>query len=213
MAYQQFEADNTSGDILLQEHKDFGPYNNLNDIKVTALIEPDSVNINSITLNDNISLSKIDTGYYHYIGYTTPDIYGKSIYFHISPGFDVDSLYLSPRIIINEQIDSITNNQDLTWNEDPQNDKGVVIEVSFNRGLQLDTTFQNDPNVENYYWTPDDGTFTLTDSLFTNIPSGAFVFVSLYRGNYKNMFSIDHAHRISLEGLTEADTFIRYYRN
>lgn len=83
----------------------------------------------------------------------------------------------------------VSNNQTINWNEDKSNSNGVLIMVTWNGVTLSNVNGQN--SVLNYNIVPDDGSETLSESYFKNIPENGVITVTLMRGNFEYFTNTD----------------------
>jgi|GEM_PF-4813454 len=76
----------------------------------------------------------------------------------------------------------------LHWNADPMNEQGIYLSVHFNERVPGNEAFVGirgwRGEVRNCIQVPDNGSVVLPRSLFRDVPRGAIVEVTLFRGNY-----------------------------
>lgn len=205
-----FYNQQTSGTILIEETHPLHEPHKI--IDIFGNVFPDSIsNVENVTVGD-ITIPNDGTG-----GFDTElvdpatDIYGKTVAVSLNPGFS-DSFYIPQRINIQTNFDTIGPNKTFTWNGDANNTLGVLVMIRYDPGLQpqLDSNSRGS-YIEHHCIVPDNGSFTLVDSLFTGLPNNAFVNLIVGRGNYKMIHSNENK-RIKLEAYTASAPLLKYVK-
>jgi len=119
--------------------------------------------------------------------------FGSDVQIGIEGSSYIDSTSFSfylPEIInvTTSNSDSINKNQDyqLTWNQDPNNQNGVYILVSYSGSLNTDHINSSLPDT-NITWktnVSDNGSYTISSSVFSSMPVGGHIEIDVGRGNY-----------------------------
>ncbi len=119
---------------------------------------------------------------------------GKLIEFIINRNDDLAIQSLSKKIYVPERIlfsldenysfafnskNKLTENQTIHWNVDPKNINGVVVKITYFDHLGTSSEVE----INNYDIVPDNGSLTLSENYFKNIPNNVPVVVTLIRGN------------------------------
>ncbi len=111
-----------------------------------------------------------------------------------------DSMYLPAEIrILSPAVKTYSRSQDLTltWNADANND---IVMIRVRDASEPASPFVN-PQYEWSTVVPDNGSYTVTSSILSNMPSGALAVVSLTRGESK---TIGTTHKFHIYGYTTA---------
>jgi hypothetical protein len=133
------------------------------------------------------------------------NLFGTKVEFVIRPANPVkpvviDTMYVPQKVrftmkYLAEQTPSVqyySPGNVITWVADPQNTKGVVVIVKYSpvANSQKHRAIRNSEvlHIKNV---ADNGSFTLSSDMFTDIPKTALITVSVARGNYQYSGTVD----------------------
>ena len=132
--------------------------------------------------------------YYQHIGVgSVSEIFGTNVSVQLEgnnelPGFGttVNTVELmnvsSPQWASNL---SMGSGQDIVWNADNENDKGVGILIEYDRYDIGNSQLESNSNVERFIHTEDDGLYTLTSEDLSGIPTNAHAKITIARGGFE----------------------------
>lgn len=96
----------------------------------------------------------------------------------------------------------------ITWNADPHNTRGVLIELSYDPAAQQNSTLSTAyPTIITHSSTAgDNGSYSFKGADFGGFPAGCVLTLSLSRYNYAKIYSTDSTRKYLITAFTEVNT-------
>lgn len=173
------------------------------------------MSIGNMTFSDSI----IGTQYYYNgVPIQGASYFGTTLLYQLNPviGGQVtsasvqSSLYAPALLTINSPSlgSKVNTGSTITWNADPKNTKGVLIELKYDPAALANLGFSTAyPSVITHSATATDkGTYTFQGADFGGFPAGCSVNLNLSRYNYAAIYSSDSTKKYLITAYTELST-------
>lgn len=237
--FVEFYNESSHGNFQLRFDRGIGPkgyatFQNFLKAKgfVYDKLEGDPIPYGALTIGDKILEPASKSKNYMYGGGHNPienykDYMGQEVNINLknNNGDEVlDTNVYNPEILYLDTLDEMNSEGDpiissgtnLTWNPDANNSHGVIIALEYNphvlENVELYEEGHKEAVLHYTYLEKDDGSHTLSSSMFEGIENGAFVSFYTIRGNYAMLRDSDD-RKYKFFGVAYADGSAYYQSN